>query len=348
MLTPGVLRQYSPLHNLTDANLTRLAKRLRIEDAAGGAVLCREGDTDNDALYLLDGGVELKSQATSMTRVMLAGTPDSFFPIAPGRPRPYTAVATTRVRLFRVDNAALDRAVLLDEVSTTITRLRGGDDDAAFGGDSEWLEEMIASPAFQRLPKERVALLLLKFEAQPVKAGTAIIRQGEAGDYYYVVRDGRFAAARKDAQGKGQVLSELKRGAVFGEEALLLDVPRNASIIALSDGLLLRLGRAEFAALLKQPLLQYVDVREAQAMLKAGAGLLDVRTAAEYRQGALAGSSNLPVTELRARLAELDANRTYVLICRNGIQSEAAAFLLAQRGFRVGVLRGGMQGLTPG
>jgi len=347
MLSAEVLRQYTPLHNLTDANLARLAKRLRVEDAARGAVLCREGDTDNDALYLLEGGVELRSQATSMVRLLQAGTPDGFFPVAAGRPRPYTAVATGPVRLFRVDNAALDRAVLLDEVSTTITRLRGPD-AAAFAGDSEWLEEMMASPAFRHLPKERVALLLLKLEAQPVKAGTAVVRQGETGDYYYVVRDGRFAVARKDAQGKVQVLSELKRGAVFGEEALLLDAPRNASIIALSDGLLLRLGRDEFTVLLKQPLLQYVDAREAQAMLKTGAGLLDVRTAAEYRQGSLAGSSNLPVTELRTRLAELDASRPYVLMCGNGVQSEAAAFLLIQRGFRVAVLRGGLRGLQPG
>jgi CRP-like cAMP-binding protein len=347
MLTAEVLRQYTPLHNLTDANLARLAKRLRVEEFASGAVLCREGDTDNDALYLLEGGVELKSQATSMVRVLQAGTPDGFFPVAAGRPRPYTVVATGAVRLFRVDNAALDRAVLLDQVSTTITRLRASD-ETAFAGDSEWLEEMMASPAFANLPKERVALLLLKLEAQPVKAGTAVVKQGEPGDYYYVVRDGRFAVARKDAQGKVQVLSELKRGAVFGEEALLLDVPRNASIIALSDGLLLRLGRAEFTALLKQPLLQYVDARGAQEMLKAGAGLLDVRSPAEFRQGALPGSSNLPVSELRARLGELDADRAYVVICRDGVQSEAAAFLLGQRGFRVAVLRGGMNGVQPG
>ena len=68
MLTAEVLRQYTPLHNLTDANLARLARRLHVEDVAKGAVLCREGDTDNAALYLLEGGVELRSKATSMVR----------------------------------------------------------------------------------------------------------------------------------------------------------------------------------------------------------------------------------------------------------------------------------------
>lgn len=81
-------------------------------------------------------------------------------------------------------------------------------------------------------------------------------------------------------------------------------------------------------------------------MLKAGAGLIDVRSAAEYRQGSLKGSHNLPVAELRRRLGELDAQRSYVLLCANGTQSEAAAFLLAQRGYRVAVLRGGLQAVA--
>jgi CRP-like cAMP-binding protein len=345
MLSAGVLKQYTPLHNLTDANLARLAARLAIEDVPPGAVVCRENDTDNDSIFLLAGGVELKSQSSSMTRVLQAGTPEAFFPVAAGRPRPCTVIASTAVKLFRVDNAVLDRAVLLDQVSTTVTQLRdiGGE---TFGGDSAWLEEMMQNPAFRALPRDRLALLLLKFEPRPVKAGETVVRQGDPGDCYYVVRSGRFGVARKDAHGKVQVLSELARGAVFGEEALLLDSPRNASVIALSDGLVMRLAHAEFEALLRQPLVRHVTVAEAQAMCAAGARLLDVRPAAEFLQGSLKGSHNVPVATLRARLPELDPQRSYVLIGGNGVQSEAAAFLLAQRGFRVCVLQGGWQAVA--
>lgn len=342
MLSADVLKQYTPLHNLNAANLERLAKRLVVEDIPKAGVVCREGDTDNDSIFLVEGGVELRSRDSSMARAMQAGAADAFFPVAPGRPRPYTVIATTAAKLFRIDNAALDRAVLLDEVSTTVTRLRDHEGEK-FAGDSEWLEEMMGNPAFRMLPKERLALVLLKFEPRPVKAGEAVIRQGDPGDYYYVIKDGRFAVARKDEQGKIQVMSELKRGAVFGEEALLLDAPRNASIIALGDGVVMRLPRAEFEELLKKPILQYVESPEAQAMLKAGAGLLDVRPPEEYRRGSLKGSQNLPIAELRRRLGELDPKRSYVLVCRTGHQSEAAAFLLTQRGFRVAVLRGGMK-----
>jgi CRP-like cAMP-binding protein len=344
MMEIAVLQRYTPLHNLSEANLERLARRVVIEEIPKGSPVCHENDTDNDSLYLLDGGVELKSSTSSMTRVVQAGSPDSFFPLAPGRPRPYTVIATMPVRLFRVDNASLDRVVLLDELSTTITRLRENDGQQ-FAGDSAWLEEMLANPAFQQFPRERLALILLRFELHSVKAGEAVIRQGDPGDYYYVVKEGRFAVARKDPQGKVQLLNELKQGAVFGEEALLLDSPRNASIIAVTDGLVMRLPRAEFEELLKYPMLNYVSATEAQVMLKAGAGLLDVRPAQEFRQGSLKGSQNLPIAELRKRMIELDPHRSYVLICRNGHMSEAAAFMLLQRGYRVTVLRGGLQAI---
>jgi len=344
VLTLDYLRRFTPLHNLTEANLTRLAKRLPVEDLPKGSVICQEGSTDNDSIFLMEGGVELRTHQSSMVRVLQAGAPDALFPLAPGRPRPYTVTTTTPVKLFRVSNASLDRAVLLDEVSTTITRLREGGDQ--FGGDSAWLEEMMANPAFSMLPKERLSLLLLKMEPVVVKAGEVVIRQGDAGHDYYVIKEGRLAVARKDAQGKIQVLTEMERGAVFGEEALLLDEPRNASIVALGDGVVMRLQRAEFDELLKKPLLQYVTVAEAQAMLKNGARLLDVRSPEEYRSGSIKGSDNFPIGELRKRLHELQSSQAYVLICRTGRQSEAAAFLLAQRGIRAAVLAGGLQAVA--
>jgi len=89
-------------------------------------------------------------------------------------------------------------------------------------------------------------------------------------------------------------------------------------------------------------------VAEAQAMLRDGAGLLDVRSPEAFRRGSFKGSLNLPITELRARLRELDRKRPYVLICDNGRQSEVAAFLLTQRGFRAAVLRDGMRALASG
>lgn len=96
-------------------------------------------------------------------------------------------------------------------------------------------------PIFAALPMpslERLASQLVPVEVSP---GTEVIRQGEPGDRFYVIESGRCAVA-VDGVGSG----ELGPGDFFGEIALLRDVPRTASVSALTDGRLQALGRHEF------------------------------------------------------------------------------------------------------
>jgi len=77
-----------------------------------------------------------------------------------------------------------------------------------------------------------------------VTAGDAIIRQGEAGDRFYVVDSGEFAVFIDDQE----IPRRLVSGDGFGEIALLRAVPRTATVTALSDGRLLAVGAADFLA----------------------------------------------------------------------------------------------------
>ena len=79
------------------------------------------------------------------------------------------------------------------------------------------------------------------------------------------------------------------------------------------------------------------------AKLEAGEDLqiVDVRNAYEYELGAIPGAVNIPVDELRHRLAELDPVRETVVYDRNGSTAYVAARQLAQQGFPVASLTGG-------
>ena len=81
-----------------------------------------------------------------------------------------------------------------------------------------------------------------------------------------------------------QVLAELEVGACFGEEALLSDRPRNATVTLIEDGVVLRLDRQDFFALLKAPVVDEVSLGEASRLLAAGAQWLDVRLQDEYER----------------------------------------------------------------
>jgi CRP-like cAMP-binding protein len=199
---------------------------------------------------------------------------------------------------------------------------------------------------FSKLPRAKITPLMLRMQVVSVKAGHIVFKQGDPGDYYYVVKRGRFNISRKDARGKVQIVGELHPGSVFGAESLISGEARDVSIVAMIDGSLMRLAKKDFAELLKQPLVTFVSSQEAKQMVKNGCGLLDVRSKEEYRQRALRGSENIPVSDLRSTLDKLDQKRKYILCCQKGVQSEVAAFLLAENDFDVYVLKGGLQAIS--
>jgi CRP-like cAMP-binding protein len=105
-------------------------------------------------------------------------------------------------------------------------------------------------PLFADLSGGQVTALCRRFAPLRVEAQEAVIRQGEAGDRFYLVRDGEFEVRHGETESETQVLATLSRGDTFGEIALLRDVPRTASVVAMSPGELLQLGRADFHSLL--------------------------------------------------------------------------------------------------
>lgn len=83
--------------------------------------------------------------------------------------------------------------------------------------------------------------------------------------------------------------------------------------------------------------IQWYEVKE---QLAQGKRLLDVRNATEFAQGTFPGSIQIPLNELRERLAELDPNQAYIVSCHSGLRSYVAERLLQQNGFTVQNLDG--------
>ena len=93
---------------------------------------------------------------------------------------------------------------------------------------------------------EDVAWRLVPASATP---GEVVIREGDAGDRFYVVEDGEVAVSRD-----GRPLTTLGPGTYFGEIALLHDVPRVATVTAVTHASFLALDRGEFLeALMSHP-----------------------------------------------------------------------------------------------
>lgn len=72
--------------------------------------------------------------------------------------------------------------------------------------------------------------------------------------------------------------------------------------------------------------------------------MLDVRTPGEFSAGSLTGALNIDMTSaaFASQLEKLDKTKTYFLFCRSGARSGAACQLMAEQGFKVYNLAGGI------
>ncbi|WP_137885428.1 cyclic nucleotide-binding domain-containing protein [Pseudomonas sp. 2FE] len=337
-LNPEQLRSLTPLNVLSEQQWRELRDQLVPQPVLAGQLLFRQGDQARLTHYLLAGELLLRS-VDGEEEHLLAGSEASCHPLSPSLPRLHEARALTDVSLLTLDSATLTR-LLTWRLAYQDLLLELGQ----AGEDVEWLERLLENPLFAKVPSPNVRAMLERLQRIELPAGSTVLREGEEGDCCFFLNSGRAEVIRS-AGSAHQVLAELEVGACFGEEALLADRPRNATVTMLEDGVVLRLDRQDFFALLKAPVVDEVSFGEAARLLSAGAQWLDVRLQEEYERAHALESLNMPLQLLRLKARLLDKARTYLCYCDSGKRSASAVFLLSQLGFKAYALRDGLDAL---
>ncbi len=343
------LASLAPLAGLSRDRLAELAEVAVIERVPRGtdplAARQRDGSAAAQSLFLLEGEMLLVMQGGG-TLVVVGGSEETRLALNRRPALLARTKAITDVDLLAVDDEVLDILATWDQVAAG-----GGEGAAAMARTARSDARLISSAfslgslrngAFSQLPAANIDGLLKRFEAVRATRGEVVIREGDEGDYYYLVETGRFKVERL-VGGAMVLLAELKSGDAFGEEALVSDARRNATVTALSDGALLRLRRGDFNELLREPLLRRVGFTHAADKVHHGALWLDVRYPSEYQYDKLPGAINVPLSEVRNMFGVLDRGAEHIAYCQSGRRSAAAAFLFAQRGFKVWLLEGGLK-----
>src|SRR5688572_11529383 len=112
------------------------------------------------------------------------------------------------------------------------------------------LQDLRKSPLFQGLSDEELQKLMGMAEPVSLRAGEVLIKQGEPGDSAYVVMKGEFEVQKQTGQSLIKI-DVRNPGDVVGEMALLSRGPRNATLIAKTDGEVLRIPQEAFDQLLQ-------------------------------------------------------------------------------------------------
>jgi len=97
------------------------------------------------------------------------------------------------------------------------------------------------------LPGETLARLAKQMEREEVPPGTVIVREGDIGDRFYVLFSGMLAVSQAGFGGR----NILRPGDYFGEVALAMDVPRTATVAAITPAVIASCDRATFDEFLR-------------------------------------------------------------------------------------------------
>ncbi len=338
-LDTELLKRFSPLDGLKRDNLAALAGKIQVRELSPQQFLFKEGDTEKRTLYVVSGILEILDQA-EVVELIEGGTDDARNPVAPQFPRRVAGRARTRVQYIAIDSDLLDVMLTWDQTgSYEVSELSGGSD----GGSDDWMTTLLQAKAFHKIPPANIQAIFMRMQQINYKPGDVVLKQGTEGDYFYVLTRGKCLVTRETPLNKeGIRLAELSVGDTFGEEALISNAKRNATVTMIESGSVMRLGKEDFKTLLNEPMLDWVNFDEGEEIVKEGGQWLDVRLPSEFENNHLDGAINVPLYFIRLKINTLDMEKKYVLCCDTGRRSSAGAYILSERGYQTCVLRGGI------
>jgi CRP-like cAMP-binding protein len=343
-LSIDTLRVFTPLDGLKRENLAALAKKTRLQKLPAGKLMFRKGDSKKITFYLVSGTIQL-IDPDGKSREIASGSEKARSPITPMLPRTYNAIAKDNVRFLAIDSDLLDVMLTWDQTGAyEVDDLKSGTQPDS----ADWMTTLLQSKAFHRIPPGNIQAIFMRMQRVEYNVGDIVIQQGDPGDFFYAVINGKCLVTRETPLSKeGIRLAEMGKGDTFGEEALISNAKRNATVTMQTNGSLMRLGKDDFNSLMNEPMLEWVDYEQAKQEVAKGARWLDVRLPSEFEVYHEENAINIPLYFMRLKLSTLDPKVKYVMCCDSGARSSAGAFILNEKDFDSCVLKGGLNASKP-
>jgi CRP-like cAMP-binding protein len=242
----ALLRRMPLFATMDETEIGLLRARLHEVHYAAGRTIIHQGDL-GDRFYIIDRGhveVTVRDETGASRVVNQLDRGDYFGELALLRdaPRNATCRATVPTDLLALSRQDFDQLVrarfgLREKLDQSLAR-------------AELLRRI---PLFGELDSQQVKWIAAQLHEQVLDTGTVLIRQGERGHSFYLIESGQLAVSTRQ-DGEELVFAQRGPGEYVGEIALLLDVPRTATVTAVSDTRVLTLDRAAFGHLVAEEL----------------------------------------------------------------------------------------------
>ena len=330
------IAKFSPLNQVASKYHSQLASHLRLVKVKAGAGIIQQDKNSKLLHFLVRGKVEIR-ESFDIRYPIDHNDQDADLSLESRLQNRSSVKAVSDCIILVANNDKVDQLLTWGQ-DYTIFYLDEGDvslkDDDLIDDDfqEDWDNVFIRSNLAANLSNIVIHQLMSQLENVEVKARQVIVKAHSPGDYFYVIKQGR-AEVQTDSNGpfRGECFT-LGAGSYFGDEALVAETTRNATVTMDSDGILGRLNIDAFNHLIKQhlvsPLTNDIDT------LGKNVKILDVRFPIEYRQGHEPGSVNMPISFLRKQLQNMKPSQVYVITPANDRRAELATYLMRQAGFQ--------------
>jgi rhodanese-related sulfurtransferase len=327
-------RSLVPLKDLNESYLLMLLQEVQIDSLYAGQSMSVLATGPREHIYLLHGDLELINSQAEKKNFSGSAT---VFPINYHEYNDITFTAKTDCSLLHVNSEKLDKILTWSQVADYLQLIISRDRD--LDEDIDWMMLVLKSNLFFKVPPLNVERIFKKLTPRLVYADEVIIRQGEVGSECYFIKEGQ-ADVYRHVDGGEQPVARIGVGRCVGEDALVNQAVRNATVKMRTDGVLMCLEKKDFDHLLEEPVVPNLTLNQLQGKLTEAAIFVDVRSSEEYNLGHIANAVDLPLSIVPLKSRLLSRNELYIFYCDTGRRSRAAAHLLAQRGYYALALKG--------
>ena len=327
------LAHFVPLTELSAAHIRSISRSAKFITAPVGQPI---GDIDmlkENYLFLLSGEMRVSQNHLQREEVYQASdfgmlSVGDFLPDANG------ITAQSDCQIVVIERNELDSMLCWDQIAKSLLLELSAERE--YDEDREWIQTLLMSNLFHKIPPYNIRGVLDKFEPRIVQSGEVILREHERGDECYLIKEGRAVVTRYDDATSSQLkLAELSAGECFGEDALVNMTLRNATVTMESNGVLMVLKKREFLSLMDEPKVETVPESVASEQVAGGAKWLDVRSQQEYDYNHKPDAFHMPLHLMSIKSRLMDDKTQYFAYCSTGRRATTASYLLQQQGLNV-------------
>lgn len=330
------IKQFSPINQIDRKYHSQLTGHLRLQNFAKGELIIRKAGNSKLMHFLVEGSIEVresfdKRYSHHASDAANEGSIES-------RLAASCNVKASDDCLVLVANTEHIDQLLTWGQDYTIFYLDEGDvsiaDDDMIDDDyqEDWDNVFIRSNLASHLSNSVIHQIMSQLEDVIVAAGEPIVKANTDGDYFYVIKQGRaIVETATEGPFKGERF-QLNSGNYFGDEALVAETTRNATVSMATNGVLGRLNIDMFNQLIKQHLVSTIG--EEFETRQEEVRIIDVRHPVEYQQGHVNGSDNIPISFLRHKMTGFKESLMYVVTPANDRRAELATYIMRQAGFK--------------